>query len=67
MRYDLILVTPTLEIDKPESPEWPGLLIDRGAACFADQTFKISEEPSPKKHEADAAAEEETPEKLQII
>ncbi|KAL0874902.1 hypothetical protein Bca101_024607 [Brassica carinata] len=52
MRYDLLLVTPTLDINNPESPEWPGLLIDRGAACFDDQTFKISEEPSPKKHES---------------
>ena len=61
MDYDLLLVTPTLDINNPESPQWPGLFIDRGAACFAVETSKISQEPpSPKKHEADAAAEEET-------
>ncbi|CAH8321751.1 unnamed protein product [Eruca vesicaria subsp. sativa] len=64
MRYDLIFVTPTSHINKPESPEWPGLLIDKGAACFA--------EPSPQKLEADAAAaaaaqEEETPEMLPVM
>ncbi|CAN6838364.1 unnamed protein product [Brassica oleracea var. botrytis] len=69
IRYDLLLVTPTLDINKPETPQWPGLLIDRGAATFALETCKISEEPpSPKKHEALAAAEEEeTPKKLQMI
>ena len=69
IRYDLLLVTPTLDINKPKTPQWPGLLIDRGAATFALETSKISEEPpSPKKHEALATAEEEeTPEKLQII
>ncbi|CAN6805532.1 unnamed protein product, partial [Brassica oleracea] len=66
IRYHILLVTPTLDINKPETPQWPGLLLDRGAASFALETSKISEEPpSPKKHEALAAAEEEeTPKKL---
>ena len=51
IRYDLLLVTPTLDINKPETPQWPGLLMDRGAASFALETSKISE--------AHAAAEEE--------
>ncbi|XP_048604448.1 uncharacterized protein LOC106425263 isoform X2 [Brassica napus] len=69
IRYHILLVTPTLDINKPETPQWPGLLMDRGAASFALETSKISEEPpSPKMHEAHAAAEEEeTPKKLQII
>nr|VDD18258.1 unnamed protein product [Brassica oleracea] len=70
IRYHILLVTPTLDINKPETPQWPGLLLDRGAATtFALETCKISEEPpSPKKHEALAAAEEEeTPKKLQMI
>ncbi|CAF1879088.1 unnamed protein product [Brassica napus] len=69
IRYHILLVTPTLDINKPETPQWPGLLIDRGAATFALETCKISEEPpSPKKHEALAAAEEEETRKtLQMI
>lgn len=62
LRYGLLLVTPTLDIYNPESPEWPALLIDRGAVCFPDQAYiNIPEEPSPKTHQADdaAAAEEE--------
>ncbi|CAF1878704.1 unnamed protein product [Brassica napus] len=55
MYYDLLFVTPTLDINNPESPQWPGLLIDRGASYFA-----FEEPPSPKMHEAHAAAEEET-------
>ncbi|RID72953.1 hypothetical protein BRARA_B00129 [Brassica rapa] len=63
MYYDLLFVTPTLDINNPESPQWPGLLLDRGATYFA-----FEEPPSPKMHEAHAAAEEEeTPKKLQII
>ena len=62
-RCDLVLVTPTLDINKPETPEWPGLLLDKGASWFADETSAISEEPRPQKHEA----EEETPEKLPVM
>ena len=57
IRYDLLLVTPTLDINKPETPQWPGLLMDRGAASFALETSKISEAHA-------AAEEEETPKKL---
>ncbi|KAF2600393.1 hypothetical protein F2Q68_00007067 [Brassica cretica] len=32
--YRLLLVTPTQDINEPESPAWPGLLIDEGAYCF---------------------------------
>ncbi|KAJ4911519.1 hypothetical protein Rs2_06140 [Raphanus sativus] len=32
--YFVVLVTPTLDINKPESPEWPGLLIDEGPYVF---------------------------------
>ncbi|CAN6846760.1 unnamed protein product [Brassica oleracea] len=62
-RCDLVLVNPTLDINKPETPEWPGLLLDKGASWFADETSEISEEPSPQKHEA----EEEIPEKLPVM
>ena len=34
--YNLLLVTPTQDIKEPESPEWPGLLIDEGSYCFGD-------------------------------
>ncbi|CAH8385639.1 unnamed protein product [Eruca vesicaria subsp. sativa] len=66
MHYDLLLVTPTLDINKPECPEWPLLLLDRGAHLFDDETSRISQQPSscPTQHGANATAEEETPEKL---
>uniref|UniRef100_A0A0D3AHQ4 NYN domain-containing protein n=1 Tax=Brassica oleracea var. oleracea TaxID=109376 RepID=A0A0D3AHQ4_BRAOL len=57
IRYHILLVTPTLDINKPETPQWPGLLMDRGAASFALETSKISEAHA-------AAEEEETPKKL---
>ncbi|CAN7037298.1 unnamed protein product [Brassica rapa subsp. trilocularis] len=57
IRYHILLVTPTLDINKPETPQWPGLLLDRGAASFALETSKISEAHA-------AAEEEETPKKL---
>ncbi|KAL0728623.1 hypothetical protein Bca4012_024716 [Brassica carinata] len=44
MRYYFILVTPTPEINKPETPEWPGLLLDKGASWFDDKTGAVSEE-----------------------
>ncbi|CAF1878399.1 unnamed protein product [Brassica napus] len=67
--YYVVLVTPALDINKPETPEWPVLLIDRGAYFFDESQiyrwdpftlmYKL-ESLSPKEHEA----EEETPEKL---
>ncbi|CDY67629.1 BnaAnng24850D [Brassica napus] len=55
MRYYVLLVTPALDINKPETPEWPGLLIDRGAYFFDQVKSQIYQGPD------DAAAEEETP------
>ncbi|CAH8319934.1 unnamed protein product [Eruca vesicaria subsp. sativa] len=49
MHYDLLLVTPTLDINKPECPEWPLLLLDRGAHLFDDETSRISQQPSSLK------------------
>ncbi|KAF2561142.1 hypothetical protein F2Q70_00014043 [Brassica cretica] len=47
IRYYVILVTPTEDINKPESPEWPGSLIDIGGWCpFNDETS----EPCSKKY-----------------
>ncbi|CAG7891196.1 unnamed protein product [Brassica rapa] len=47
IHYYVILVTPTEDINKPESPEWPGLLIDIGGWCpFNDETS----EPCSKKY-----------------
>ncbi|KAJ4911608.1 Uncharacterized protein Rs2_06229 [Raphanus sativus] len=57
MRYDVIFVTPTPDISNPDTPEWPLLLLDKGAAWFADD-----DETSQMHHEA----EQETPEKLPI-
>ncbi|KAG5408047.1 hypothetical protein IGI04_004366 [Brassica rapa subsp. trilocularis] len=37
--YNLLLVTPTQDIKEPESPEWPGLLIDEGSYCFGRLTL----------------------------
>ncbi|XP_009125543.2 uncharacterized protein LOC103850532 isoform X1 [Brassica rapa] len=55
MRYYVLLVTPALDINKPETPEWPGLLLDRGAYFFDQVKSQIYQGPD------DAAAEEETP------
>ncbi|KAL0680560.1 hypothetical protein Bca4012_047407 [Brassica carinata] len=55
MRYYVLLVTPALDINKPETPEWPGLLIDRGAYFFDEVKIQIYQGPDA------AAAEEETP------
>ncbi|CDY61775.1 BnaAnng17750D, partial [Brassica napus] len=55
MRYYVLLVTPALDINKPETPGWPGLLIDRGAYFFDEVKSQIYQGPD------DAAAEEETP------
>ncbi|CAF1878643.1 unnamed protein product [Brassica napus] len=67
--YYVVLVTPALDINKPETPEWPVLLIDRGTYFFDESQiyrwdpftlmYKL-ESLSPKEHEA----EEDTPEKL---
>ncbi|KAG2242489.1 hypothetical protein Bca52824_095660 [Brassica carinata] len=63
---DIFFVSPTQDINKPESPEWPGLLIDEGAYRFLIETSGIPDEPCPKKRKADAGvlfmleAEEET-------
>ncbi|CAN6846776.1 unnamed protein product, partial [Brassica oleracea] len=47
IHYYVILVTPTEDINKPESPEWQGLLIDIGGWCpFNDETS----EPCSKKY-----------------
>uniref|UniRef100_A0A0D3AHR6 NYN domain-containing protein n=1 Tax=Brassica oleracea var. oleracea TaxID=109376 RepID=A0A0D3AHR6_BRAOL len=47
IHYYVILVTPTEDINKPESPEWPGSLIDIGGWCpFNDETS----EPCSKKY-----------------
>ncbi|XP_009125544.1 uncharacterized protein LOC103850532 isoform X4 [Brassica rapa] len=56
MRYYVLLVTPALDINKPETPGWPGLLIDRGAYFFDEVKIQIYQGP-----DAAAAAEEETP------
>ncbi|KAF2601001.1 hypothetical protein F2Q68_00007050 [Brassica cretica] len=46
--YYVVLVTPALDINKPETPEWPVLLIDRGAYFFDEVKSQIYQGPSPK-------------------
>ncbi|XP_048601405.1 uncharacterized protein LOC125580636 [Brassica napus] len=51
---DIFCVTPTQDINKPESPEWPGLLIDEGACRLLFETSEIPDEPCSKKRKTDA-------------
>ncbi|CAH8362696.1 unnamed protein product [Eruca vesicaria subsp. sativa] len=45
---DIVFIEPTQDINKPESPEWPGLLIDEGWLQFTSNIRKFSDEPFPK-------------------
>ncbi|CAH8384476.1 unnamed protein product [Eruca vesicaria subsp. sativa] len=81
--YDLFVATPkgyasrigsssqTLDINNPESPEWPGLLMDKGAYFFNDETSHVSQEPSSltllEADDATAEEEEEEEERPEML
>ncbi|CAH2073999.1 unnamed protein product [Thlaspi arvense] len=52
--YRVFLATPTRDVNIPESPEWPGLLLDV-AYLFGSESE--SSEPNPKRQKEDAAEE----------
>ncbi|KAJ4911609.1 Uncharacterized protein Rs2_06230 [Raphanus sativus] len=51
LRYDVFLVTPTPDINNPETPEWPRLLLNKGASWLTDDT---GDEPTPQMHHHEA-------------
>ncbi|CAH8325114.1 unnamed protein product [Eruca vesicaria subsp. sativa] len=57
----IVFIVPTQDINKPESPEWPRLLIDEGYHRFAN-IRKFSYEPCPKEQRLIMNAESECPE-----